>query len=90
MAKTNDIGSLLFTQRLYWTADNPPLISLQPSTEIEFPYRKGWGLVVRAPWSRRAWVLGAWTGRMSEQEALITATGGRVLKDNGIQINEWE
>jgi hypothetical protein len=90
MAKVHDIGSRLYWQRLYWHSEDPPLIHRTTTQEIEPPYRNGRCLVLRVPFTKVAIVLGAWGSTMRESEALLSAVGGRVTKDNGIDIDDWD
>lgn len=55
------------------------------SQEIELPFRRGAGIAVRFPFTRKAIVLGKWkeTG-YTESEALTYAINGRPLLKNEI------
>lgn len=87
MAHTTDIGAA-FVQRLYYHSDNPPLLALTGSQEIEPPYRSGRCLVVRLPFSTRAVAVGLWLRQRSEKDALLNAMSGRVVQDNDVDMGD--
>lgn len=74
MPDTHDLGPI-FVQSI-WLRDDSPMFHLAPTFELESPYRESKSLVVRSPFSRRAFVFGWWrkTGR-TEDEALTAAVG---------------
>ena len=90
MAKTHDLGSKFYWQRLYYHSENPPLFDTEETQEIEPPFRFGKCVVLRAPGSRIAIVIGHWKDERREVDALLTAMGGRVTEDNGITDEEME
>ncbi len=81
MAETRDIGRRIYWHWAWYTSYKSPLFAVEPTTEIDPPYRTGTSTVWKVPFSRRALVVGAWTGRSAnEKEAILRATGGRELK----------
>lgn len=56
-----------------------PLSEKGHTQEIEHPYRTGQSVVVRVPFTRRALVIGKWTGEKYEEDALTGAIGLREL-----------
>lgn len=88
MAHITELGPAYF-QKLYWHTENPPLLHLDTTQETDRPYRTGRCLVVRLPFTRTALVLGVWTGRRKEFEALISAVGGRVIAGNSISADDY-
>lgn len=90
MAHINDLGRF-YTQRLYWQKDDPPLIHFDRTVETVHPFRVGKCVVLRKPFSKDAYVFGAWVGKSQDEEAaLLDAMGGRVTKDNGIRLTGEE
>ena len=90
MAKITDVGPFAYVQRLYWTLENPPLWHLDVTNEIEYPFRRGRCLVLRVPFTKRAFAVGLWGERQAEQEALLAAMGGRITRNNGVVLDELE
>lgn len=64
------LSSLTYGSR-WW-----PWIERGDTQEIEWPYRKSKSLVVRAPLTRTALVVGKWGPPRSEMEALLEAVRG--------------
>lgn len=88
--KINDLGKHLYYQKLYWHTDKPPLFHRTTTTEIEWPFRHGKCLVVRAPFTKTAGAIGVWTGRHNETTALLSAMGARVVNDSGINLEDYD
>lgn len=88
MAHINEIGDRFYTQSLFWHIDRPPLVHLTKTSETEPPFRVGTSLVLRVPFTKRAFVLGAWTSKApTEEEALLNSMGARVTKGNGTVLD---
>lgn len=79
MPEVHDIGSKHFTHRMDYPTKKFPLIDRGHTQEIEWPYRSGSSFVLRAPLTKRALVIGRWTGEVDEEQALIEAIGVREL-----------
>ncbi len=84
MATTKDIGSY------YWHGLTYPykpkgLWEKAETQEIDEPFRRGTGIAVRFPFTKRAIVLGKWaTTDYTESEALTYAIRGRGLKKDEV------
>lgn len=90
MAHITDLGPHAYFQRLWWQTEHPPLVHFDVTNEIEAPYRHGKCVVLRVPFRKTALVFGVWTKKQREQDALLSAIGGRVTKDNGIMVDgDW-
>lgn len=79
MPQVHDIGTRFFTHTMQYPTRRFPLIDLGNTQEIEDPYRFGRSVVVRLPLSRRAFVLGKWSGTRNERSALSGAIGMREI-----------
>lgn len=78
MAETHDIGSKFYWHWAWYQTRKSPLFAREPTTEIDRPFRTGLSTVWKIPFSRRALVVGIWTGKSeSETVAILRATGGR-------------
>lgn len=82
MPAVHQIGKTRFIQTMQYPSRRFPLVDRGFTQEIEYPYRKGDSLVLRAPLSRWALVVGKWTGSLDEQEALETALSARWVGDH--------
>lgn len=73
------------------TNGTPPLVDRANTREVEEPFRKGRGLVVRFA-RLRALVIGRWSERSTrkdEDEALVEAVEGKVLPYTVDEISDW-
>lgn len=77
MPSVHHIGTNFYAHRMTFPGTGYPLLEMGDTQEIEWPYRTGRGLVVRAPMSRQAVVVGRWLGHMDEEHALSSAIGAR-------------
>jgi len=78
--------------RIYWhplkyAVKPKELVEKATTQEIEEPYRGGKGLSVRGPFTKNALVVGIWTHRYAESDALTAAIKGRIAQDSEI---DWE
>lgn len=56
-----------------------PVAEVGDTQEIEWPFRTGRALVLRAPLTKQAVVVGRWVGQKDEVDALESAIGAREL-----------
>src|SRR5437868_4612960 len=69
MFKVYECGKLYF-QLLRMRADGP-LVEFAPTQEIDYPYRIGRCVILRAPYSTRAIAIGRWVGREADEDAAM-------------------
>ena len=86
MAKTHDVGPF------YWQVFKYPvklkgIFDRAETQEIEEPYRGGVGWAIRMPFTKRALVVGKWTARYSESNALTRAIIGRKISQDDV---DWD
>lgn len=85
--QTRDIGNI------YWHALTYPIkpkvfVEKADTQEIDEPFRRGKGLAIRVPFTRKALVIGIWKEtNYTESEALTYAINGRGLTRDEI---DWE
>jgi len=77
--QTKDIGNF-YWHRLAYPVKPKGLVERAHSQELDHPFRRGMGIAIRFPFSKKAIVLGIWrkTG-YTESEALTYAIKGRGL-----------
>lgn len=68
---TRTVGHTYF--HTAYCAPDVPVFHTAETQEIEAPFRSGKGVVFRMPLTRRAVVVGRWTGQKSEFDALSSA-----------------
>lgn len=91
MPETRDIGRFYaHTMRYPETNGWPPLVEAANTQEVEEPYRKGRGVVLRL-WGRKAVVLGRWKKPVGvdTDDALMAALEGEVLPVTADEIADW-
>lgn len=79
MPEVYNIGKQYFTHQMEYPTKKFPLLDKGTTQEIEEPFRRGISIVLRAPFSRRALVIGKWTGTQNEEMALSSAIGMREI-----------
>ena len=79
MPAIHQIGPHYFVHKMSYPNTKFPLSEKGHTQEIEHPYRTGQSVVVRVPFTRRALVIGKWTGEKYEEDALTGAIGLREL-----------
>ena len=72
MAETSDLGRL-FLHRMEYPSRHFPLAELGDTQETTYPFRHARSLVVRAPFTAKAVVLGWWGDSQDEEQALLRA-----------------
>lgn len=60
-----------------------PLVERGRTTEIDWPFRTGHGVVARLPLTRLAASIGVWDQPVAEEHALMTALGARWIEQEG-------
>lgn len=84
MPKTHGRGRV-FAHRLDYPSRLFPLVDVGSTQETSYPYRSARSLVLRAPLTRCAVVVGLWGAPRDEEDALRDAIGGRDLG----RYSEW-
>lgn len=78
MPQAHDIGKNHYWH--YMKKDRgTPLYVIDVTQEIEPPFRKGSARVFRVPLTQHTLVVGTWTGRLSETDALMAAVRAREM-----------
>ena len=85
--RTRDIGNF-YWHNLTYPYKPKGLWETADTQEIDPPFRRGHGLAIRVPFTRKAIVIGRWkeTG-YSENQALTYAINGRGLKKDEV---DWD
>jgi hypothetical protein len=85
MPKVHQIGQHHFLQVIPFPVKWGIKVAVKGWTqEIEYPYREASPLILRLP-KHKALVIGRWQGKLTEEEALTKAIGGRELSDEDFQ-----
>lgn len=80
MPEIYQLGTQHFAHTMTYPTRKFPVVDTGGDTqEIEWPYRTGKSVVLRVPFTRAALVVGKWTGKRDEQQALTEAIGVREL-----------
>lgn len=71
-------------KKLYWHVLEYPVkpknfFEKADTQLIDPPYSYGSGVAIRAPFSKKALVIGLWWGTLHETQALTRAIGGKIL-----------
>ena len=66
-----------------------PIVEIGWTQETEDPYRKGYCIVFKPPFTVWAAAVGIWGKKQDETQALVTAIKGRALDIDPEQIMEW-
>lgn len=87
MANVHEVGN-----RYYWHTQSSTtfakLLEHVNTNEIEPPFRQGRSLAIRLPFVTKTLVIGRWTAKLSETQALLAAVGGRVIQSNSVSLAE--
>jgi len=75
-----------FVHSMEYPTKSHPLVEPGNSRETDWPFRVGSSLVMRMPFSRRAFVIGKWSDQtLDEEVALLEA-----LKGRNLERHEWD
>ena len=86
MANPRDIGPF-YWHTLVYPVKPKELWEKAETQEIDTPFRGGVGVSIRLPLTRLALVVGKWTSRFEESQALTNAIRGRALPEEEI---DWD
>lgn len=85
MPKVHHIGSKVYAHQMVYPPGKFPLVERGETQEIEYPFRTGHSVVMRAPFTRRALAVGLWRGKRDEDDALMGALGARWIGDEHVR-----
>jgi hypothetical protein len=80
------VAEIKSVHKFYWHILNYPtkpkvFIEKAETQMIDHPYSFGTGIAFRAPFTKKALVVGIWKGHLEEDYALTRAIGGRIIED---------
>lgn len=82
----HELGRVYWHKLVYPTKPKS-LVERAETQEIDEPFRSGAGFAIRIPFLRTALVVGRWTHRLLENEALSVAIRGRYLPEDQV---DWD
>jgi hypothetical protein len=83
MPNVTQLGPRIYSHPMEYPTTKFPVVDVGQTQEIDWPFRTGKGLVLRLPFTRRALVVGVWTGKQDETSALTNAIGARSIDHVG-------
>ena len=83
MPNVTQLGPRIYAHPMEYPTNKFPIIDKGHTQEIDWPFRMGKAAVLRLPFTRRALVIGVWTGRQDEHAALSSAIGARSIDHVG-------